>query len=85
MQVKGEGGVRYTVPQRLTEAKDTVIYFRVADIYKNKRLIVRSEDKVLLDRKKLKLAPGEMETVTVKGEDIAALDGKTLTVVLEDI
>ena len=83
--VKGEGGVRYTVPQRLTEAKDTVIYFRVADIYKNKRLIVRSEDKVLLDRKKLKLAPGEMETVTVKGEDIATLDGKTLTVVLEDM
>ena len=85
VQVKGEGGVRYTVPQRITEAKDTVIYFRVADIYKNKRLIVRSEDKVLFDRKKLKLAPGEMETVTVKGEDIAALDGKTLTVVLEDM
>ena len=73
------------MPQRLTEAKDTVIYFRVADIYKNKRLIVRSEDKVLLDKKKLKLAPGEMETVTVKGEDIATLDGKTLTVVLEDM
>ena len=58
-----EGGVRYTVPQRLSEAVNTRVYFRVADVYRDKRLQVAIGDKVLLDRKKQKLAPGEMETV----------------------
>ena len=68
--VECSGGVRYTVPQKLTEAAPTRIYFRVADVYRDKRLQVVVGDKVVVDKKKQKLAPGEMETVELTEEII---------------
>jgi hypothetical protein len=70
--------VRYTVPQRITEIKDTTVYFRVADVYKDKKIVVRSGDKVLLSKKKQKLLPGEMETVKLTRDmlDSARESGK---------
>ena len=35
--VVADGKIRYTVPQRLTELADTRVYFRVADVYRDKR------------------------------------------------
>ena len=67
-----DGLVRYTVPQRLTEMADTRIYFRVSDVYRDKKITVTAGDKVLYEKKKQKLAPGEMETVELTADMIEA-------------
>ena len=66
--VKTDGKVRYTVPQVITRQKDVTLYFRVGNVYKNVRVKVAAGDKVLLSKKRPKVAPGEMESVTVKAE-----------------
>ncbi len=63
INVKADGKVRYTVPERITAEKDVSVYFRVADVFRDKRVVVRSGDKVLYSKKHMKLAPGEMECV----------------------
>ena len=63
--LRADGMVRYTVPQMIKEIKDTVVYFRVSDVYRDKKVVVKLGDEVLYSKKKQKLAPGEMETVTV--------------------
>ena len=75
IKTRGINGVRYTVPQsiNLDEQEDVKIYFRVANVYHDKRVIVTCGDKVLLNRKKIKLAPGEMENVIIKAKDIAEM------------
>ena len=65
-------GVRYTVPQRISSCGEAAVFFRVADVYKNAYVTVRDGDKVVCRRKKARLAPGEMERVTLKKEWIAA-------------
>ena len=67
-------GVRYTVPQRITESGNVSVFFRVADVYKNAYITVKDGDTVLLRRKKARLAPGEMERLELKKEWI---DGNT--------
>ena len=80
---RGQNGVRYTVPQRinLDEKEDVKVYFRVANVYKDKRIVVTCGDKVLLNRKKIKLAPGEMENVIIKAKDIAEMSANDEIVV----
>ena len=85
IEVSACGGVRYTVPQRLTEAKDTDIYFRVADVYRDKKIVVLDGEREILSKKKLKLAPGEMETIKLTGEMICSLKSGKITVTLEDV
>ena len=77
--------MRYVVPQNINENtdKDVKLYFRVADVYRNARILVESDGKVLYNKKKPKLAPGEMEYVVVKADDIHALQKKELVVRLE--
>ena len=85
VSVKGQDGVRYVVPQNINENTDTDVklYFRVADVFRNAKIIVESDGKVLYSKKKPKLAPSEMEYVTIKADDIHALEKKQLTVRLE--
>ena len=82
--VRTDGLVRYTVPQILTEAKDTRLYFRVSDVYRGKKIVLRAGDRVLSEKKTLKLAPGEMETVTVKAEWLKELREGELSIGLAD-
>ena len=58
-----DGKIRYTVPQSITEKKDVTVYFRVNNVYKNVKINVYDNDKLVLSKKKLKVAPAEMETV----------------------
>lgn len=67
MIVAGQG-VRYTVPQHITSMRDTEVYFRVRDTYKDKRIVVREGERVLLSKKTISLAPAEMEKVKLKAE-----------------
>ena len=75
IKTRGQNGVRYTVPQsiNLDEKEDVKIYFRVGNVYHDKRVVVTFGDKVLFNRKKIKLAPGEMENVIIKAADIAEM------------
>ncbi len=84
IEVSACSGVRYTVPQKISEAKDTDIYFRVADVFRDKKIVVYDGERVLLSKKKLKLAPGEMETVKLTAEMINSVESGKIRVTLED-
>ena len=67
-----DGKIRYTVPQVITKKKDVTVYFRVGDIYKNVKINVFDGEKLVLSRKRPKVAPGEMESITIKAEQLEA-------------
>ena len=88
ISVHCENGVRYTVPATVRPAcvGDTVtIRFRVGGVFKNKKIAVYLGDTCIFSRKRPVLAPGEMETVRLKGADLRAHpDASCLTVTLEE-
>ena len=63
-----DGKIRYTVPSKITELNDVKVYFRVADVYRNVKIIVNSGEKTIYEKKKTKVVPGEMEVITLKKE-----------------
>ncbi|MCR4896530.1 MAG: NAD(P)/FAD-dependent oxidoreductase [Lachnospiraceae bacterium] len=76
LRLTGTNGVRYTVPAtiRLSHMEDSqVIRFRVGSNYRNATIRVTAGDRVLLERKKNVLAPGEMEQLTLKKADLETL------------
>lgn len=68
--IKTDGKIRYTVPTVITSIKDIKIFFRVSDVYRNVNILVKNNDNILLRKKKAKVAPGEMETVILKKEQL---------------
>ena len=72
--VKAGNGIRYTVPRIIRKqslSRNSVkIFFRVADVNRNVKLAARCGNKILLERKKVKVTPGEMETLELKAEDL---------------
>ncbi len=76
-----DGRVRYTVPQVITAEKDVTAYFRVADVYRNVTLKVLDGERVVAQKKESRMAPGEMESITLKASAFA--DAKELKFVLE--
>ena len=83
--LKADGRVRYTVPQRITSIEDTTVYFRVADVYRDKYIIVKSGERVLLKKKKQKLAPGEMETVKLTRDMLESVACGEITVGISEM
>ncbi|MBQ9759861.1 MAG: FAD-dependent oxidoreductase [Clostridia bacterium] len=63
-----DGKIRYTVPQRITQKKNVTVFFRVADVYRKVTIKVKDGDKIVFSKKKAKVAPGEMESITLKPE-----------------
>ena len=90
LKVICEGGVRYSVPVRICPdhlADDAMVTlrFRVANVYKNKKIVVYVGDEVIFSRKRPVLAPGEMETVLLKAKALKAhRDIDHITVTLEE-
>ncbi|MCD8224251.1 MAG: NAD(P)/FAD-dependent oxidoreductase [Clostridiales bacterium] len=82
--LKAENGVRYTVPQYLDPeamADKLTVRFRVADIYKNRSICVYFDGKLVSRTKKRVLAPGEMEQVVLKKEEVLVSAGlKEITI-----
>lgn len=66
-----DGKIRYTVPQRITAKKDVTVFFRIADVYRNVTIKVKDGDRVIFSKKKPKVAPGEMEGITLRPEQFA--------------
>ncbi len=82
-----ENGVRYIVPQKVNikSKEDIKLYFRVGAIYMNKKLTVEVDGKVISSKKKVKLAPGEMENVVIPADVLATLDeNSTIKVRVEE-
>lgn len=84
----GENGVRYTVPQSIapdTMAEEVIVRFRVGNVYKNCFLSVYLDDERILHRKRPVMAPGEMENITLKKEQLGAHpDLKSITIRIEE-
>ena len=73
IHTKGINGVRYIVPQRISvdgSEEDVKLYFRVGQVYTNATVKVTKNGNVIYAKKKRKLAPGEMENIVIKSEDI---------------
>ena len=71
LPVRCENGVRYTVPTAIRPAcagDKVTLRFRVGAVYKNKKIAVYLGDTCIFARKRPVLAPGEMETIQLKGE-----------------
>ena len=78
-----DGKIRYTVPQRITAEKDGVVYFRVSDVFRDVRIVVKDGDNALISKKKQKVAPGEMESIKLSAELLGSLQGDSLSFGLE--
>ncbi|MCR4615526.1 MAG: NAD(P)/FAD-dependent oxidoreductase [Clostridiales bacterium] len=76
INTKGINGVRYIVPQRinLNGDEDVKLYFRVGQVYRKANVKVTCGDVVISNKKKPKLAPGEMENVVIKQEQYKDFD-----------
>ncbi len=92
VDVKTGFGVRYTVPERIdiAETPESVrIFFRVTDVYKKVQLVIETESgEVLVKKAKSAVAPGEMESLEITAEKLAALakSGDTkITVYLKEL
>ena len=88
--LKTDGKVRYTVPQAVTVTENTAdvtVYFRPSDIYRDVTVTVREggvDGNIISKKKRIKVAPGEMETITIKASDLTATAADTLLVSIEE-
>ncbi len=67
---KGVNGVRYIVPQKVNIKNDgdVKLYFRVGQVYKNAKTVVKYNGEEIISKKRPRLAPGEMESVIIKND-----------------
>lgn len=81
-------GVRYTVPKTINPErmdKKHVVRFRVGDVYKNCFVSVYLDDEQILHKKRPVMAPGEMEQVELKKEQLEAYSGlQQITIKIEE-
>lgn len=80
-------GVRYIVPQKINLGckNDVKLYFRVRANFRNKKVVVKANGEVISSKKKVKLAPGEMENVIIPASVIEQLSpGSQISVQVED-
>ena len=76
-------GVRYLVPQRVNikNGNDVKLYFRVGRIFKNAKVVLECDGEVISSKKKVKLAPGEMENVVIPADVLAKMNENSTIVV----
>ena len=86
--LKAQGGVRYTVPALVHPQRmeaEQVVRFRVGAVYRNAYVSVYFDDERVSRRKRQIMAPGEMEQVVLKREELLSRpDLKTITVTIEE-
>ncbi len=86
--VRGENGVRYTVPEVIRPEKmeeKLPLRFRVGQVYRQCYLSVYLDGERILHRKRPVMAPGEMETVWLEKKTLGAYPDLTqITVRIEE-
>lgn len=76
VKITVDGRVRYTVPQRITKNESTAVYFRVSDVFRDAKIVVKDGDRVIISKKKQRLAPAEMEKVELTAEMLESVCGE---------
>ena len=78
-------GVRYVLPQSIAlNGKENVdLYMRVVKPFGKVRITAKSGENVLATTVRLKAAPGEMEKITLKTENLANIEGEVIVAVEE--
>ncbi len=88
VKVVATDGVRYTVPSTISPERmgeQLTVRFRVGNVYRDHYVSVYLDDERIQHRKKRVMAPGEMEQVILKREDLLSRPGiSTVTVKLEE-
>lgn len=88
VSIIGKDGVRYVVPHYLSkdaEIDKLQLKMRVANVFKNKRLVADLDGEEIISKKKQIVTPGEMESVVLTAEQVKKIQsGKTLTLRLAD-
>lgn len=89
IEIKTEGGVRYTVPQKVNieDMRDSLkVRFRVGDVYRDKFVSVYAGKECLIHKKKKIIAPGEMEEIILEKDKLMKLSYITsIKVCLEEV
>lgn len=75
-------GVRYVVPQKIRRGRGAKLFFRVTNVYPNVTVTIKHGDKLIYSAKKLKVAPGEMESVELSPDKLSG-EGDKLNVTLD--
>ena len=65
----------------INNKNDIKLYFRVGKIFKNKKVVLEVDGNVISSKKKVKLAPGEMENVIVPASVLAGMNKDSSVVV----
>ena len=83
--VAGEG-ISYIVPQsiNLDSNEDINLFMRVRNIYENKKLVVRSGNKVILEKKRLHMIPSEMEILKIDTQKLSDIK-ENITISVEGV
>ena len=88
VKVDKAGGVRYTVPQHVDiyeKNEDAKIYFRVTAVMYDVTIAVKANGEIVSKQKKRKVAPGEMEYVTVKASTLDSMpDSISVEIISEE-
>ncbi len=88
IQIVPTNGVRYSVPStiRPEQLEDSItVRFRVGDVYKNCSIVTYFDDEKIQSRKRPVMAPGEMEQVVLKKEDLLKYqDLEKITIQIEE-
>lgn len=86
--IKAVDGVRYTVPKKLhinRMADEQIVRFRVGAVYKNCYISAYLNDERIIHRKRQIMAPGEMEEIKLKKEQLEGFGGlENITVKIEE-
>ena len=77
LRTKPGKGVRYIVPQCVTGVGEELrLFFRADNVYRGAHIRVTAGGKEISKKARRIVTPGEMETVILKKEDLAALSGE---------
>ena len=89
-QMLPENGVRYIVPQKINPANlksGGKFFFRVDNIYRNCKIILKSDEEIIYSKKKIKVMPSEMESITIDAQILDRINNiknlKNLVICLE--
>lgn len=85
--IKAVDGVRYTVPSRIDPVRmseEQIVRFRVGNTYQDVYVALYYNDKLISRKKKRVMAPGEMESLKLKKQELLAFeDLREITIRIE--
>lgn len=81
IEIKTDGNIHHTVPQRISGQEDVTLALRVSRRLENVTLVVRQGETVLAQRRMRRALPAEMIRISVRHEQIAQTGEIEVTVV----